>query len=120
MLMFLLYNFSGGGYNRFYVGGSPFPQFWRFQLSSTQAYFNVNAVCNSESQTDIINTKNVVNNDLVFKINDIEYVKFEGTQQEVKMTHGAKSNTFDSIDNADVSFRRNTTDSMFPEMVMNQ
>ena len=29
---------------RFYVGGSPFPQYLRFQLSSTQAYFNVDVM----------------------------------------------------------------------------
>ena len=59
-------NFSSGGYHRFYVGGSPFPQYLRFQLSSTQAYFNVDAVCNTELQTDIINTKNAGNVDLFF------------------------------------------------------
>ena len=31
-------NFSSGGLHRFYVGGSPFPQYLRLQLSSTQAY----------------------------------------------------------------------------------
>ena len=35
-------NFSSGGLHRFYVGGSPFPQYLRFQLSSSQAHFNVN------------------------------------------------------------------------------
>ena len=106
-------NFSSGGFHRFYVGGSPFPQFLRFQLSSTQAYFNVNAVCNTELQTDIINTKNAGDSDLIFKRNDIEYMKFEGTQQAVEITKGAKSNTYDSIGNADVSFRRNTIDFMY-------
>ena len=99
--------------DRFYVGGSPFPQFLRFQLSSTQAYFNVDAVCNTELQTDVINTKNAGNTDLVFKRNDIEYMKFEGTQQAVEITQGAKSNTYDSIGNVDVSFRRNTIDFMY-------
>ena len=106
-------NFSSGGYHRFYVGGSPFPQFLRFQLSSTQAYFNVDAVCNTELQTDIINTKNAGNTDLFFKRNDIEYMKFEGTQQAVEITKGAKSNTYDSIGNVDVSFRRNSIDFMY-------
>ena len=105
-------NFSSGGYHRFYVGGSPFPQFLRFQLSSTQAYFNVETIC-PELQTDIINTKDAGNNDLVFKRNDIEYMKFEGTQQAVEITKGAKSNTYDSIGNADVSFRRNTVDFLY-------
>ena len=106
-------NFSSGGYHRFYVGGSPFPQFLRFQLSSTQAYFNVNVVCNSELQTNTINTKDAGNSDLIFKRNDIEYMKFEGTLQAVELTKGAKSNTYDSIGNADVSFRRNTIDFMY-------
>ena len=105
-------NFSSGGFHRFYVGGSPFPQFLRFQLSSTQAYFNVETIC-PELQTDIINTKDAGNNDLVFKRNDIEYMKFEGTLQAVEITKGAKSNTYDSIGNADVSFRRNTIDFMY-------
>ena len=106
-------NFSSGGLHRFYVGGSPFPQFLRFQLSSTQAYFNVNVVCNAELQTNTINTKDAGNADLIFKRNDIEYMKFEGTLQAVELTKSAKSNTYDSIGNADVSFRRNTIDFMY-------
>ena len=50
-------NFSAGGLHRFYVGGSPFPQYLRFQLESTQAYFDVGAECNAELQTNAINTK---------------------------------------------------------------
>ena len=96
-------NFSSGGLHRFYVGGSPFPQYLRFQLSSTQAYFNVETIC-PELLTNIINTKDAGNNDLNFKRNDIEYMKFEGTLQAVEITKGAKSNTYDSIGNADVSF----------------
>ena len=106
-------NFSSGGLHRFYVGGSPFPQFLRFQLSSSQAYFYVNAVCNGELQTNTINTKDAGDSDLVFKRNNIEYMKFEGTLQAVEITQGAKSNTYDSIGNADVSFRRNTIDFMY-------
>ena len=51
--------------------------------------------------------------DLVFKRGDVEYMKFEGTLQAVELTTGAKSNTYDSIGNADVSFRRNTIDFMY-------
>ena len=105
--------FGGGGLHRFYVGGSPFPQYLRFQLSSTQAYFNVDVVCHTELQTDVINKKNAADVDLVFKIGDVEYMKFEGTLQAVELTKGAKSNTYDSIGNADVSFRRNTVDFMY-------
>ena len=43
---------------------------------------------------------------LVFKRGDVEYMKFEGTLQAVELTKGAKSNTYDSIGNVDVSFRR--------------
>ena len=105
--------FGSAGLHRFYVGGSPFPQYLRFQLSNTQAYFNVDVVCHTELQTDVINTKNAGNVDLVFKRGDVEYMKFEGTLQAVELTKGAKSNTYDSIGNADVSFRRNTIDFMY-------
>ena len=105
--------FGSAGLHRFYVGGNPFPQYLRFQLSNTQAYFNVDVVCHTELQTDVINTKNVGNVDLVFKRGDVEYMKFEGTLQAVELTKGAKSNTYDSIGNADVSFRRNTIDFMY-------
>ena len=105
--------FASGGLHRFYVGGSPFPQHLKFQLSNTQAYFNVDVVCHTELQNDIINTKNAGNVDLVFKRGDVEYMKFEGTLQAVELTKGAKSNTYDSIGNADVSFRRNTIDFMY-------
>ena len=40
-------------------------------------------------------------------------MRFEGTQQAVELTQGAKSNTYDSIGNADVSFRRNTIDFLY-------
>ena len=105
--------FASGGLHRFYVGGSPFPQHLKFHLSNTQAYFNVDVVCHTELQTDVINTKNATDVDLVFKRGDVEYMKFEGTLQAVELTKGAKSNTYDSIGNADVSFRRNTIDFMY-------
>ena len=88
-------NFSSGGLHRFYVGGSPFPQYLRLQLSSTQVYLYVNAVCNAELQTNTINTKDANNSDLIFKGNNVEYMRFEGTQQAVEMTQGAKSNTYE-------------------------
>ena len=103
--------FGAGGLHRFYVGGSPFPQHLKYQLSNTQAYFNVD-VCHTELQTDVINTKNATNVVLVFKRGDVEYMKFEGTLQAVELTKDAKSNTYDSIGNADVSYRRNTIDFM--------
>ena len=105
--------FGSAGVHRFYVGGSPFPQHLKYQLSSTQAYFNVDVVCHTELQTDVINTKHATDVDLVFKRGDVEYMKFEGTLQAVELTKGAKSNTYDSIGNADVSFRRNTVDFMY-------
>ena len=105
--------FGSAGVHRFYVGGSPFPQHLKFQLSNNQAYFNVDVVCHTELQTDVINTKNATDADLVFKRGDVEYMKFEGTLQAVELTKGAKSNTYDSIGNADVSFRRNTVDFMY-------
>ena len=105
--------FGSAGVHRFCVGGSPFPQHLKFQLSNTQAYFNVDVVCHTELQTDVINTKNATDVDLVFKRGDVEYMKFEGTLQAVELTKGAKSNTYDSIGNADVSFRRNTVDFMY-------
>ena len=105
--------FASGRLHRFYVGGSPFPQHLKFQLSNTQAYFNVDVVCHTELQTDIISTKNAGHVDLVFKRGDVEYMKFEGTLQAVELTKGAKSNTYDSIGNADVSFRRNTIGFMY-------
>ena len=52
--------FASGGLHRFYVGGSPFPQHLKFQLSLTQAYFNVDVVCHTELQTDVINTKKML------------------------------------------------------------
>ena len=105
--------FGSAGVHRFYVGGSPFPQHLKFQLSNNQAYFNVDVVCHTELQTDVINTTNATDADLVFKRGDVEYMKFEGTLQAVELTKGAKSNTYDSIGNADVSFRRNTVDFMY-------
>ena len=47
-------------------------------MSLTQAYFNVDVVCHTELQTDIINTKNASDVDLVFKRNDIEFFRLQG------------------------------------------
>ena len=65
------------------------------------------------SCADVINTKNATDVDLVFKRGVVEYMKFEGTLQAVELTKGAKSNTYDSIGNADVKSRRNTIDFMY-------
>jgi hypothetical protein len=73
--------FASGGIHRFYVGGSPFPQHLKFQLSLTQAYFNVDVVCHTELQTDVINTKNATNVDLVFKRNDVNIFKLNTSNQ---------------------------------------
>ena len=40
-------------------------------------------------------------------------MKFEGTLQAVELTKGAKSNTYDSIGNVDVTFRRNIINFMY-------
>jgi hypothetical protein len=40
----------------------------------------------------------------------LNILKLEGTLQAVEMTKGVLSNTYDSVGNADVKFRRNTTD----------
>ena len=67
--------FAAAGLHRFYFGGSPFPQFLKFQLSYTQAHFNVGVVCHTELQTDVINTTNATNVGLVFKRNDVSTFK---------------------------------------------
>ena len=82
-------------------------------MSTTHAYVNVDVVCHTELQTDVINAKNATDVDLAFKRGDVEYMKFEGMLQAMELTKGAKSNTYDSIGNADVSFRRNTLDFMY-------
>ena len=43
-----------------------------------------------------------------YKETELNISNLEGTLQAVEMTRGAKSNTYDSIGNADVNFRRNT------------
>ena len=63
-------------------------------------------------QTDIINTKIAGDVDLFFKRNDVEYMKMEATLQAVEPAKRGKPNAYDSIGNADVSFRRNTIDFM--------
>jgi len=50
-------------------------------LSLTQAYFNVDVVCHTELQTDVINTKNATNVDLVFKRNDVNIFKLNTSNQ---------------------------------------
>ena len=80
-------NFSSGGFHRFYVGGSPFLQYLRFQLSSTQAYFNVDVVCNPELQTNTINTKDAGNSGLISKRNDTNVFKLN-TSNHIQLLGG--------------------------------
>ena len=47
----------------------------------TQAYFNVDVVCHTELQTDIINTKNATSVDLVLKRNDVSIFKLHTSNQ---------------------------------------
>ena len=49
-------------------------------------------------------------NDLILQRDGVEFMKLEGTLQSVEMTRGVKSNTYDSINNADVAFKRNFVD----------
>ena len=50
-------------------------------MSLTQAYFNVDVVCHTELQTDIINTKTATSVDLVFKRNDVSIFKLNTSNQ---------------------------------------
>ena len=105
-------NFSSGGYHRFYVGGSPFPQYLRFQLSSTQAYFNVDVVCNAELQTNTINTKDAGNSDLFFKRNDTNVFKLN-TSNQIQLLAGNETSliyedAFVDLVNCNVLRIRNT------------
>ena len=49
---------------------------------------------------------------IYFLKNDVEYMKIEATLQAVEPAKRGKPNAYDSIGNADVSFRRNTIDFM--------
>ena len=65
----------------------------KFQLSLTQAYFNIDVVCHTELQTDIINTKNAGNVDLVFKRNDVCIFKLN-TSNQIQLLGGNETSSF--------------------------
>ena len=50
------------------------------------------------------------NSDLVLQRNGIEYMKLEGTLQQVEFSKNVASNIYNSVGNANVSFRRNAID----------
>ena len=64
-------------------------------MSLTQAYFNVDVVCHTELQTDVINTKNATNVDLVFKRNDVNIFKLN-TSNQIQVL-GGNETSFDSM-----------------------
>jgi hypothetical protein len=50
------------------------------------------------------------NSDLVLQRNGVEYMKLEGTLQQVEFSKNVASNIYNSVGNANVSFRRNAID----------
>ena len=97
---------------RFSLGGpQQFAQYKKFEIYNTEilAYTPFKCVNNLGLQTNLINSFTNVN--LVFQRNGVEYMKFSTSATlDISDTVRLRSNTYDSVDNAYVRFRRNFID----------
>ena len=97
---------------RFSLGGpQQFAQYNKLEIYNTEviAYTPFKCVNNLGLQTNLINS--FTNVDLVFQRNSVEYMKFRSSATlDISDTVSLRSNTYDSVGNANVSFKRKFID----------
>ena len=94
---------------KFSMGGpSNFAQYRRFEIYNSEvvSYRVIKCTNALGLQSNLINS--YTDTDLIFQRNGIEYMKFSTSATvDISDTVSLRSNTYDSVGNADVSFKRN-------------
>ena len=97
---------NGNGSFRVGVGGPPvLLAYQRLSVKATEVYIQPIVRCSAGLKSNFIDT--YTNVDLYVKRNDVDYIQLGGTKLTSYFPLGVASNKYDSVDNADVEFRRN-------------
>ena len=93
------------GEHQFYCNGVE-----DFLIDQDKALARGNMLCVGQFQGNIYNSFNNSNSDVEFRKANSEYIKLGGAKVTTYFVKGVASNIYDSVDNADVVFKRNFVD----------
>ena len=93
------------GEHRFYCNGAE-----DFLIDQFVVLARGNMLCVGQIQCNTFTSCNNTNNDLFFKRQSVDYMTLGGAKATAYFIRGVASNIYDSVDNADVRFKRNSAD----------
>ena len=96
------------GEHQFYCNGAE-----EFLIDQDKALARGNMLCVGQFQGSIFNSFNNNNVDVEFRKANLEYIKLGGAKVTTYFAKGVATNIYDSVDNADVAFKRNFVDFFF-------
>ena len=96
------------GEHQFYCNGVE-----DFLIDQDKALARGNMLCVGQFQGNIYNSFNNTNSDVEFRKANLEFIKLGGAKLTTYFAKGVASNIYDSVDNADVTFKRNFVDFFF-------
>ena len=96
------------GEHQFYCNGVE-----DFLIDQDKALARGNMLCVGQFQGSIFNSYNNNSVDVEFRKANSEYIKLGGAKVTTYFAKGVASNIYDSVDNADVAFKRNFVDFFF-------
>ena len=96
------------GEHQFYCNGVE-----DFLIDQDKALARGNMLCVGQFQGSTFNSYNNNNVDVEFRKANLEYIKLGGAKVTTYFAKGVASNIYDSVDNADVAFKRNFVDFFF-------
>ena len=96
------------GEHQFYCNGVE-----DFLTDQDKALARGNMLCVGQFQGSTFNSYNNNNVDVEFRKANLEYIKLGGAKVTTYFAKGVASNIYDSVDNADVAFKRNFVDFFF-------
>ena len=96
------------GEHQFYCNGVE-----DFLIDQEKALARGNMLCVGQFQGSIFNSYNNNSVDVSFRKANSEYIKLGGAKVTTYFAKGVASNIYDSVDNADVAFKRNFVDFFF-------
>ena len=96
------------GEHQFYCNGVE-----DFLIDQDKALARGNMLCVGQFQGNTFNSFNNTNSDVEFRKANLEFIKLGGAKLTTYFAKGVASNIYDSVDNADVTFKRNFVDFFF-------
>ena len=96
------------GEHQFYCNGVE-----DFLIDQDKALARGNMLCVGQFQGSVFNSYNNNSVDVSFRKANLEFIKLGGAKLTTYFAKGVASNIYDSVDNADVTFKRNFVDFFF-------